>query len=85
MPLVLYRLAGGQVAFVTLAHDIPKIAGFHDRPRTQGLSAMAVLALERRLFDIPAVFRTSAMLADNAGLFPVFLLVNDTRRFLGAE
>lgn len=54
-------------------------------PERRDCLAMAVLALERRLFDIPAVFRTSAMLADNAGLFPVFLLVNDTRRFLGAE
>ena len=124
--LVQFHTAGEQVAFITLAHDIPEfvahlpngliafvaqlaaeflrgkgllrarqqehgcypvterqLAVLHDRPGTQGLPAMAVLALERQLVGIPAVFRTTAMFADNTGLFPLFLQISDTRRFIG--
>lgn len=60
-----------------------QLAVFHDCPGTQGLSAMAVLALERQFVGVSAVFRTTAMLADNAGLFPLFLQISDTGRFIG--
>ena len=44
---------------------------------------MTVPAFERQFVGIPAVFPTAATLADNTGLFPLFLQISDTGRFIG--
>jgi hypothetical protein len=44
---------------------------------------MAVLAFKEPFIDIPAMFHTPTMLADNTGLFPLFLQTGYARSLIG--
>jgi hypothetical protein len=44
---------------------------------------MAVLAFKGSFINIPAMFHTPTMLADNTGLFPLFLQIGYARSLIG--
>lgn len=44
---------------------------------------MAVFALKGQLCRVPDMLLTATMLADNTGLFPLFLQISYTRGFIG--
>jgi hypothetical protein len=60
-----------------------KFGALHDGTGAQGLPAMAVSALKAQFIGIPAMFQTATMLADNTGLFPLFLQIGYARGLIG--